>query len=134
MTTQKRMITAEDLYNFELVSSLEISPDGSYIAYALQRVDPESEKKFSNLWILPTKGGEPRQFTYGNQVDGSPKWSPDSSQIAFLSNRKDEKQPQIYLIPFNGGEARPLTQVEGSFKSFEWSPDGEKFECLIFEA
>jgi dipeptidyl aminopeptidase/acylaminoacyl peptidase len=129
MASQKRFITAEDLYNFELVSSVEISPNGQHVVYALQRVDQASEKKFSNLWIIPTDGGEARQFTYGDQVDGSPKWSPDGSQIAFLSNRKDEKQPQIYLIPFKGGEARPLTQVEGSFKRFEWSPDGEKFVC-----
>ena len=58
-----------------------------------------------------------------------PAWSPDGAQIAFLSNRGDEKQPQIYLIPFGGGEARPLTDLKGEIGSFEWSPDGRKLVC-----
>jgi dipeptidyl aminopeptidase/acylaminoacyl peptidase len=78
----------------------------------------------------PTDGSQPaRQFTYGDQSDSSPRWSPDGRFIAFLSNRKDEKQPQLYLIPTFGGEARPLTDLKGSIGSFEWSPDGKQFIC-----
>ncbi|MFC1995998.1 S9 family peptidase [Chloroflexota bacterium] len=129
MTEEKRLITAEDLYKFELISGLQISPDGKHVIYAQQRVDTKSEKKFSNLWIVPTEGGIPRQFTYGDQNDHNPKWSPDGNQIAFISNRKDEKQPQIYLIPFDGGEARPLTDLKGQIGSYEWSPAGNQFVC-----
>ncbi len=57
MTEEKRRITAEDLYKFELISGFELSPDGKYVVYALQRVDQKSEKKFSNLWMIPTEGG-----------------------------------------------------------------------------
>ena len=129
MTEKKRMITAEDLYKFELISSLEIAPDGRHVIYAQQRVDQKTEKKFSNLWVVPTEGSKPGQFTYGDQSDSSPKWSPDGKQIAFISNRKDEKKPQMYLIPFDGGEARPLTDLKGRIGSFEWSPDGTKIVC-----
>ncbi|MFO8036396.1 MAG: S9 family peptidase [Anaerolineales bacterium] len=122
----KRRITAEDLYKFRLVNEVEISPDGEHVVYPIQRVDQEKEKKYANLWILPTGGGEPLQFTVGDHVDSMPRWSPDGSQIAFLSNRDDEKQSQIYLIPFQGGEARKLTDLKGEFGSLSWSPDGKK--------
>ena len=42
---KKRRITAEDLYRMKMITSSEISPDGEYILYGLQRVDPETEKK-----------------------------------------------------------------------------------------
>jgi dipeptidyl aminopeptidase/acylaminoacyl peptidase len=126
---KKRRITAEDLYRFRLVSGSRIAPDGRHVVFCVQRVDKKSEKKHSNLWIVPADGGAARQFTYGDQSDTQPRWSPDGTKIAFLSNRGDEKQSQIYLIPFHGGEARQLTNLKGSFEAFEWSPDGKKFVC-----
>ncbi|MBL6965093.1 MAG: S9 family peptidase [Anaerolineales bacterium] len=125
--TQKRTITAEDLYNFELLSPPRISPDGKYVVYAQQRADAKTEKKHSNLWIASTDGSGARQFTFGDQNDSQPRWSPDGKTIAFISNRGDEKQPQIYLIPFAGGEARALTELKGEIGALEWSPDGKQF-------
>jgi dipeptidyl aminopeptidase/acylaminoacyl peptidase len=126
---RKRTISAEDLYRFQLITDCQISPDGRHVVFCVQRVDRETEKKHTNLWIVPTSGGRPRQFTYGDQVDHQPRWSPDGSEIAFISNRGDKDQPQIYVIPLLGGEARPLTDLKGEFGAFEWSPDGKRLVC-----
>lgn len=104
MARKPRPIKATDLYRFQVVSDPQISPDGQQVVYCVQRVDRKSEKKYTNLWLVPTGGGQPRQFTYGDHSDNHPRWSPDGTQIAFLSNRGNGQESQIYLIPLAGAK------------------------------
>ena len=132
MAVQKKSMMLDDLYRLQVLSGVRISPDGGHVLYTLQRVDRETESKYSNLWVVPTAGGEPRQFTQGDQSDSTPRWSPGGSQVAFLSKRNaKEKTPQIYLIPFGGGEARKLTAIDGDIREMQWSPDGRKLLCAV---
>ena len=122
MTTKhdkKRPVTAEDLYDLQLAANPSISPNGEIVAYSVQRGDKKTEKKYSNLWLTQTDGGEPLQFTHGDQSDTGPVWSHDSERIAFRSDRTGDDQSQIFVVPVLGGEARPVTEMKGDFGRME---------------
>ena len=59
MAVQKKSMLLDDLYRLQVLSGVRISPDGGHVVYTLQRVDRETESKYSNLWVVPTAGGEP---------------------------------------------------------------------------
>jgi TolB protein len=70
-----------------------ISPDGKWIVLISfpADIDPNSHPSYKRvmLRIMPTSGGEPKvlAFLYGGQgTINVPSWSPDSKQIAFVSN------------------------------------------------
>lgn len=129
-----RKITAEDLYDFKVASGVDISPDGNKVIYSVQRVDRDGEKKYANLWLAYTTEPmkDPFQFTTGNHLDSSPSWSPDGTQIAFLSSRSDNDKPsKLFIIPTTGGEARILADLPGEIGEFVWAPNSKKLVCVV---
>jgi Tol biopolymer transport system component len=124
-------ITAQDLYKIVSLSDPRFSPDGKWLAYVRTEMDRESNSYKSAIWLAPTDGGRPRQFTNGDKKDNTPRWSPDGRWLVFVSNRGDDKaKAQLYLIPTDGGEARPLTRMENGASEPVWSLDGKRLAFI----
>lgn len=121
---KRRKIRAQDLFRLQLPEAPAIAPDGERIVYSLRRMDPKENRYLANLHLVRRRGGGRRQLTRGDQVDASPVWSPDGSQIAFLSTRNE--QTAIWILPADGGEARRLTRLEGVYSGLAFSPDGKR--------
>ncbi|MEZ4639964.1 MAG: hypothetical protein R2856_34250 [Caldilineaceae bacterium] len=121
-----RVIQAEDLYQLQTVNDPQISPDGQQVLYVQQRVDRKTEKKFTNLWLVPGDGGRRGSSPSAISEIRCRAGRPTASRSRSSPTRKDEKQAQIYLIPADGGEARPLTALQGSVSAISWSPDGTR--------
>ncbi len=123
--TKQIGVTAEMLYDIQLISEVSLSPDGTKILYRLSRVDKNTEKKFSNLWIAPTNGNAPYQITQGDHMDSGATWSPSGKKIAFFSNRKDPKQSEIHVMTLGRGEAQCISQLKGHAMGIQWAPNGK---------
>jgi acylaminoacyl-peptidase len=112
-----------DIFDLESATDPQISPDGKQIVYVRQFADIMKDKRYSNLWIINFDGSGHRPLTSGHQNDGSPRWSPDGSQIIYTSNK--EGSSQIYKRYMDTGQTVVLTNVQKSPGSLAWSPDAE---------
>jgi len=119
----KLALTPEAAINIHFLSDLELSPDGTRLAFVVSEA-PKGEQRAQHIWMYDKKTDSVRQFTYSSKSETNPRWSPDGSQLAFLSNRGGDEQ-QIYLMNSSGGEAAARTKGKSSIKSFEWSKDGK---------
>jgi WD40-like Beta Propeller Repeat len=99
------------------------SPDGRWLAYT----DVDSTGQRWDLVIAHPDGSARRTLVEGGGHNRSPAWSPDGTQIAFISDRGDERDA-VYTINVDGTHLRRLTPARYtvSGRSLSWSPDGRE--------
>ncbi len=130
-----RAITADDLYEIVVTSDPQVSPDGTHILWVQNRPDRDDDGYRSAIWIARSDGSTPHQLTSGRHRDQAPRWAPDSSTVAFVSNRPsatsvegdspEKPVNQIWTIRIDGGEAIQRTSHPGGAASPSWSPAGD---------
>ena len=98
----------DDLMAYETLAGIDCVPAHEVAALVVESIDREQDTRTSAIWAVPLDGAEPWQFTSGVGSDNTPRWSPDGTQLAFLSGRSGGLR-QIYLMPRDGGEAKQLT-------------------------
>lgn len=98
-----------------------------YLAY-----DDYDDGRQTQLWLVAADGtGEPRCLSDGRSVDLAPAWSPDGTQIVFVSNGRGELDPgfhrkdDLWVVDVQTGQIRGLTNTIGSHVRPAWSPDGK---------
>ena len=120
----RRPIAETDLLNMRWIADPQISPDGRQIAYVLVTANEKEDRYDTSLWIVAaSEGAVPRALTAGPR-DTAPRWSPNSSELAFLRTA-EKAPPQIYLLSMAGGEATKATDLPKGASTPVWSPDGK---------
>ena len=123
-------LSASDIFNLQFASDPQISPDGKRIVYVRAFADIMSDKRLSNLWAVDFDGLDNRGVTSGNFTDESPRWSPDGTRIAFVSDR--DGTPQLYIRWMDSGQTSKLTSLESGPSNLAWSPDGKRIAFVSF--
>jgi dipeptidyl aminopeptidase/acylaminoacyl peptidase len=91
-----------------------------------------------HLFTVRATGGKPRQLTKGEFDVGSYAWSPDSKEIAYVSNKGPNQDTthikNIYIMSSKGGEARKITSGIHEISSISWSSHGLAYFGSDFHA
>ena len=124
-------LSIEDVFNLELASDPQISPDGTRVVYVRQFADIMKDQRRSNLWMVSFDGEDHRPLTTGNFSDTSPRWSPDGTQLVYISDR--DGSPQIYRRWMDSGQTAKLSSLTSDPAAIAWSPDGKwiSFTALV---
>jgi dipeptidyl aminopeptidase/acylaminoacyl peptidase len=115
-----------------------ISPDGSLVAWVEESLDAAGEPVTGNAIYVQTIGAldaKPRRIsadvTKAGASEDTIAWSPDSKQLAFLSDAAGDEQ--LYVADVQSASARKLTSLTGYLAAPVWSPDGRSVAILFTE-
>ena len=61
-------------------------------------------RQWHQLWLVPAEGGDPFPITYGEFDATAPRFSPDGTRIAYVSN--EDGVPALFTLSLPGGERR----------------------------
>ncbi|MBY6216953.1 amidohydrolase family protein [Qipengyuania aquimaris] len=92
---------------------VDVSPDGRMLAFSM----------LGDIYTMPISGGTPTRIADGLAWEIQPRFSPDGSKIAFISDRGGGDN--IWLMNLDGSDKRQVTKE--NFRLLNqpsWSPDG----------
>lgn len=105
------------------------SPDGKWIAFYSVRSGHQ------DLWLVPSDGSAvPKPLTQAAMAEDdarfAPAWSPDSRQIAYISNKADYWHDDVWVVDLDSRKPRQLSKSLMAASTPAWSPDGKSIALL----
>lgn len=124
---QPSILTPHQVMNLRQVTQAAISPDGSLVAYLLSvpRTPEEPDGgTWSQLWIVPFDGGEPRGLMTGKRAVRNLGWTPDGRITCTF--RGADKVTRVYAVPPKGGPPEALSPGGVNVRAYALSPNGKQ--------
>jgi TolB protein len=119
--------TGKELRTLTSGGGIDVSPDfgkdGRSIAFASERSGG------SQVYMMPTGGGEAKRITFAGDFNIDPVISPDGAKVAYVG--RSQGGFDIYVCDADGRNPVRITQDMGDNEDPTWSPDGK---YLVFSS
>jgi len=125
-----RYFTGSDLFNLDVATDPQISPDGRTIAYVRQSNDVMIDRARTTIWLVDVATGQQRPLLAGSGSYFSPRWSPDGTRLAYVA--ADGGSAELYVRWMMSGESARITGLPNSPSAVAWSPDGRRIAYSMF--
>ncbi len=113
--------TVDDFLNVKRASDVEISKDGSKVAFMVSGTFKNFKEEFvSEIMTQSIKDGKERTFSRQGWMNFSPKFSPSGNKLAYLSKKEEEYRLLIYDFL---KESDQEIVVEGEANDLQWADD-----------
>ncbi len=126
--TVRRSMTPRDRFALQEVGEVQVSPDGSRVAFTVDTSDVSTNEVKTRVVLQSLPDGQPTTVP----LPGSPsnlRWSPDGSRLAFIAS-KDQKA-FVWTLEVASGNVHQVSSYDRSNSflskagnSLAWSPDG----------
>ncbi|MBI3568778.1 MAG: S9 family peptidase [Gemmatimonadetes bacterium] len=105
-TAAPRAMQPNDWHRVRTLSTPAMSPDGKRVAFTVTTVVERENRRHSEIWVVPTSGGEPVRWTSPGYESSNPRWSWDGKMLFFTSTRPGGRGPNWALrVDEASGEA-----------------------------
>jgi dipeptidyl aminopeptidase/acylaminoacyl peptidase len=127
----RRPLTPEDLFAIRDIGEVQVSPDGSTVAFTLATTDLAANRVTTRLMTVPARGGQAQPVPGAPEGPSNIRWSPKGSRLAFFASRGGRSAVWVADV----ATAR-LTRVcdydrtnrflSKAGNALAWSPDGTR--------
>ena len=126
---QKQPFDVQTMMRLNRIGEPALSPDGRTVAFTVQTVDLDKNTKPKQIYTVSVNGGLPHQTTRDGTANERPRWSPDSRQIYYISNR--DGSSQVWRMDADGSNSRQISRLSTEASGILISTDGRK---IVFES
>jgi dipeptidyl aminopeptidase/acylaminoacyl peptidase len=123
-------LRSADLYQLASVGDVQLSPDGTRVAYTVIRSDRPG-RPYSHVWIMDVATERSTRLGADGEAVSGARWSPDGRSIAYFGRQGD--RTGILVSHLDGSAPVFLAPVESTNhplpsagERLAWSPDGSR--------
>jgi dipeptidyl aminopeptidase/acylaminoacyl peptidase len=125
-----KCLQPEAVWDFRSLSDPQINRAGTRVAAVEERADIQKDAHFTRIILVGADGGDGRALNDGDIHESSPRWSPDGTRLAYVSDRSGGAQLIVRDLATNSDTF--VTSGDEGASLPTWSPDGKRIAFLRF--